>query len=1221
MMFTFCLFLYYFPGVLMETLVSSSACPTESGLRGIVVGVSIGRASVALGLGDGRIFYCAIGSDDLTILHDFDACPDKTGVPLLALRYVAALDCLLALTADGVLWMHLRDERSDMFFPGNCIADGVDNLDVVQLDDDALVAVHCATHKLIQVIRVTRIQFDVVSEFPCPSLSALDVGVNSTINDIHLVWASPTIIGVVSGTEFAQFVGLDGMLVSPSIERRGSRVLVVTPLSHKFSWDDKSSTATIVEQFAVTFELVGHPHDYFTFKMSIYHINNGEIRVLRSFDLLSNVEPRFVACFGPWVVAGGSHGLDFYDPDTGVFAQSTLEDTDLKLCDLQWEVSRAVGPSLEWFTERRVVVCINSADQMTILTLRSFPDIIGGLLQNAAFQMSWIESLMQFGHSVGANVLMPPGATANVSSKSALFTAYGKLISRCAVHQDDDDDLTSSGGSDVSPHRVLNESNAKAVCPVCWKKISFIGSHRCNACGQKVCATCNRRINISEYGLRQLAGRTGSNGNVCVKCDGAADCNFYRLLVARRYHHVIRYLAAHPERCSQFSLQEVIHCCIEQCFHEKKYQWTAKLVCWYIQAEDAWQTWILTFSVEGKLGLLVDVLPDAAAAAAGTTILLQLIRRDTARLFRSLRRWKIEIYDSNVVCEGIVTRLRSLQRDAIRQCEESQRFASAVAASVDRDNKATVDDVSAQRDISLSMAYAWYLDAEGEQLLQSLLRVVELQSSVPDPQDGRESAPFRMCLLYVEHYLAWAPALELFSATRRRSESIFGDCSFRVGATRRYFEVFDFWEVFSSNKLLPQFVSANPIAQDDQPLLIAVLHHFCVEFCRHLFTYEGNQFHDLVHRIFTILKKYPSVKLRFLHEMTVFSPKSTSDYHQDLADLYLELAPGSLLGFVRNRLVDSLDWLKLAALVEQRRMFPELVYIIGRTGNDAEAIRVALRCLRNVAIAIEYVVDSGDNALWELAIEHVVQSPQLIGQFLDVVGDRYDPAKFLARLPTPNRFNIPSVCSKLARLCVDRVCTGNIAEAQVSVLADESFGRLRTFNKQSRRGVKVAPFMEACILCKKPTFLENTIVAGSRGVMHQSCFQSTFRQLQNQDHVTKDLLWDLARYRTKKSVAVRDPVELLPSRVVVTIMSFLDSKVRVRCEAVSTKWRRTFAGHRRSIWSTGGNLHSVYRQKVQARMTPTLTNPSAVNHTVSTTTLAKCGLYYIREDEHTDEAD
>ncbi|CUG62747.1 clathrin-like protein, putative [Bodo saltans] len=1200
----------------METLVSSSACAIESGLRGVVVGVSTSRTSVALGLSDGRIFYCALGSGDLTILHDFDACPEKTGVPLLALRYVAALDCLLALSADGVLWMHLRDERSDMFFPGNCVADGVDCLDVFQLDDDALIAVHCSTLKLIQVIRVTRIQFDVVSEFPCPSLSALDVGVSSS-GTIRLVWVAPTIICVISGTEFAQFVGLDGLIVPPSIERRGSRVLAVTPLAHKFSWDDKSSTAAALEQFAVTFEAPSSLNEYFIFKTNIYHVNNGEIRVLRSFDLLSIFEPRFVACFGPWLAFGSVHGLDFYDPDTGSFVQSTMEDVDLRLCDLQWEVSRAVNPSRDWFTERRIVVCINSADQMTLLTLRSFPDVIGGLMQNAAFQMNWIESLMQFGHSVGANVLMPPGVTANVSSKSALFTAYGKLISRCAVHQDDDDDLTSSGGSDVSPHRSLNDKNSKEVCPVCWKKISFIGSHRCNACGLKVCGTCNRRINIAEYGLQQLARRSGNIGNVCVKCDGAADGNFYRLLVARRYHHVIRYLATYPERCSQFSLEEVIQCCTEQCFHEKKYQWTAKLVCSYIQAEDAWQTWILSFSVEGRLGLLVDVLPDSAAAAAGTTILLQLIRRDTARLFRILRRWKITIYDSNIVCEGIITRLRGLQRDALRECERFQRFSSsAVAAAVDRDNKTTVDDVIGQRDNNLPLAYGWYFDSETEHLLQSLLRVVELQSTIESAQPDREgSSPYRMCLLYLEHYLSWAPATEFFSATRRRSESVFGDFTFRAGSTRRLFEVFDFWEVFSSFRLLPRFVAANPIVRDDQPLLVSVLQHFCGEFCRHLFTYEGNQFQDLVYRIFSNLKKFPTVKLRFLHEMTVFSPKSTSDFHQDMADLYLELAPGSLLGFVRNRQVDSLDWLKLGSLVEQRRMFPELVYIIGRTGNDAEAIRVALRCLGNVAIAIEYVVDSGDSALWELTIEHVVQSPQLIGQFLDVVGDRYDPAKFLARLPTPNRFSIPNVCSKLARLCVDRVCSGNIAEAQVSVLADESFGRLRTLNKQSKRGVKIMPYMESCILCKKPTFMENTMVAGSRGVMHQSCFQSTFRQFQSQEHVTKDLLWDLARYRTKKSVAVRDPIELLPNRVIITIMSFLDSKVRARCEAVSTKWRRTFVGHRRSVWSTGGNLHSVYRQKVQARMTSTSKNYSAVNRTVSTTALAKCGLYYIKDEE------
>lgn len=1199
----------------METLVSSSSTVVESGLRGVAFGVSVSPASVALGLSDGRIFYCSVGSQDLSILHDFDACPERTGIPLAALRYVPMLDCLVALSADGVLWMHLRDERNDMFFPGNCIADGVDSFDVVVLDDDALICTYCVADGLIQVLRVTRLAFDVVSEFPCPQEP----------NDGHnsrrrLVWATPTVIGVLSGTEFAYFVGLDGVLIPPVCTKRASKVLCLTSLAHSFSWDDRTSSGASLQQFALTFESTTIPNEHFTFRTSVMHVGGGEVRTIRTFDLLSNLMPRFTACHGPWLVVGGAHGLDFYDPENGDFAQSTLEDADLALCDLQWEVSVS-KPSREWFTQHRVSVCVDTRDHMTLLTLQSFPDIISGLLQNAAFQMHWIEALMQFGHSVGANLLMPPGATANVSSKSVIFTSYGKLISRCTVHPGDEDDLVSSAGSDISPHRSSGGKTSD-VCPVCWKKLSLIGSHRCNCCGQKVCSGCHRRIVLAEYGLRQLPGRTGPNGNVCLGCDGAADSNFYRLLVARRYHHVIRYLSSYPDRCSRFSLQEVIPCCIEQCFHEKKFQWAARLVCLYVQAEDAWHTWVLNFALEGKLGMLVDVLPDAAASAAGTIILLQLIRHDTQRLFRIVRRWRLSTYNADVVCEGIVTRLRALQRDALHNYDEIKNV-SCTSGDSRGDIRANIGDLISVNSGARGMAYAWYFNAESEHLMLALLRIVDLNGS-----DGKDSvsqrtvaqacdpAAYRQCMLYLEHYLAWAPGQEFFSETRRRSESVFGNGLRRVAATRRFLDVFDFWDVFSANKLLPRFLSSNPSFRGEEPLLISILQHYGAEYCRHLFTFEGAQFHELLDATVSILEPTPIMKLIFLHELTIFSPNSTAGYHQELAELYLEFAPGSLLGFVRNREVDALDWLKLASQVEQRRMFQELVYIIGRTGNDSEAIRVALRCLGNVSLAIEYVVDSGDETLWELTIGHVLQSQSLIGQFLDVVGDRYDPAKFLARIPSCNRFNIPHVCPKLARLCVDRQCTENIAEAQVHVVAEESFGRMRRLQKESRKGVRVAPFMETCILCKQPTFLENSIVAGHRGVLHASCFQKTFKRMHSkEDHITKELMWDLARFRAKKSVAVRDPVELVPRNVLVLVSSFLDPYSRLCCEAVSMKWRRTFVGLRRSVWSTGGNLHGIYRQKVHSRMTRLNPNPAAINRTVSSTTLTSCGLYYLRDEE------
>ena len=86
-----------------------------------------------------------------------------------------------------------------------------------------------------------------------------------------------------------------------------------------------------------------------------------------------------------------------------------------------------------------------------------------------------------------------------------------------------------------------------------------------------------------------------------------------------------------------------------------------------------------------------------------------------------------------------------------------------------------------------------------------------------------------------------------------------------------------------------------------------------------------------------------------------------------------------------------------------------------QTGNYKEAIRLTVRCLKDPAFAIQYVEDSPDADLWEELIQHIIQSPEMIGQFLDHIFGHYDVAKFLRRIPDQNRLVIPHETQRLAK--------------------------------------------------------------------------------------------------------------------------------------------------------------------------------------------------------------
>lgn len=1153
----------------MEATLVSSTQHVECGLRRICCIAKVGSLHALFGLFDGRIFYASVTHEDVTVLQDFDANPEQHGSPLRDLRFVDPLDIALTDTFDGALWVHLRDSQSNTFFPAFTVATSQDGSDVLVVDEECLVAIIQSQDSLVGVARVTRLQCDMLSSFECPE---------GYHHPERVKWATPGLLALLRGTQIA-LVGLDGVLVSVFSDSRCPPL--VAPLGHSFVMNDQQGVTAYASEFVIAWEC---GEGYLRNRATVLTTSESSVSVLRTFPLLCEQVPSDIAFFGPWLVVSSAHGLEFYEHSSGRFAQAALEESNVAVCSLSTQVA-CTSPNRRIFFESTLCLCIAAPrEHIMVVNLLPIRAVVGELLGNAVFEMDRIEMLMQFGHSVGARTLVPRDAQVAYNEHSFMFTAYGKLISRCIRENDGDSVGDASSNSNLSPRRD--------VCPKCAKALSKLGGvRRCSLCNVRTCGGCCRKVSSADLGLGlQCQGAWSASSlkqpYVCADCDGASDQNLLLLLLARRYAQIIRYVAKFPDRCFKFQLDEVITLCMEQCFAEKKYESCARLICRYVVSQELWETWLMNFSLAGSLGVLVDMMPDSASETAGTTVLLQLVKHDAGRLFSVLRRWKqCSPADRTVVQLGIEARLRAKQRDA------TATFTSCVTTAA----QLAPGDHGA--------AHAWYFTKEVEHLMLALICIVGGQE---DHTKDTETC-LAVATLYLENYLEWAPAGEFFSDTRRRSASFFEGRPSAVFAPARCVELLDFWELFTgNNRLLAALLERKCISKaSGVPLFIPLARHYRVELCKLLCSYDTSKSSDLIESIVEQLEPYPAELLKFLHQLTTISPLKTARYHPTLANLYLELEPEQLLPFVRNRSVENLNWLKLAAQVEQRRMFPELVYIIGRTGNDKEAVRIALRCLQDVSLAIQYVVDSEDRGLWEEAIAHVIQSEELIGQFLAVVGDRFDPSVFLRKIPAENRLRITQLGPRLGGLVVDRKSSVGISKAYLGTLEGESMAALKKLRRVSQQGTRVAAYSR-CFLCKARV-VEHNAVIGKRGCAHERCFYAAFCRAEAPREICKKTLFEMTLYETNRRCKIYDITELLPMRVLSIILSQLGPYSRLCCELVSSRWRRVFGELRRFALTDTTYLFAVHRKKTLSKTSPSLAD------TVHTVALERYGEYRLRE--------
>ncbi|KAF7728592.1 Vacuolar protein sorting-associated protein 41 [Apophysomyces ossiformis] len=224
-----------------------------------------------------------------------------------------------------------------------------------------------------------------------------------------------------------------------------------------------------------------------------------------------------------------------------------------------------------------------------------------------------------------------------------------------------------------------------------------------------------------------------------------------------------------------------------------------------------------------------------------------------------------------------------------------------------------------------------------------------------------------------------------------------------------------------------------------------------------------------------------------------------SDYADTLAyltrkgllqvELYAEYDYPKLLDFLRASHYISLE--KAYKTCEQKDLVPEMVYMLGRMGDNKKALMLIIERLGDVQRAIDFAKEQKDNELWEDLLTYSMDKPGFIRALLENVGTDIEPLRLIKRIP--DQLEIPGLKDALLKILQDYNLQMSLHQGCEKILVSDSVFLADRMYKIQKRGINCDQNM-LCSICDEEVFedeadeeLPNSIIFFCRHAYHERC--------------------------------------------------------------------------------------------------------------------------------------
>ncbi|KAH8118877.1 vacuolar assembling protein VPS41 [Phellopilus nigrolimitatus] len=225
-------------------------------------------------------------------------------------------------------------------------------------------------------------------------------------------------------------------------------------------------------------------------------------------------------------------------------------------------------------------------------------------------------------------------------------------------------------------------------------------------------------------------------------------------------------------------------------------------------------------------------------------------------------------------------------------------------------------------------------------------------------------------------------------------------------------------------------------------------------------------------------------------------PHLASDFADHQVQLYAEFAPRRLVDFLRASNYYSLE--KAYNACKERDYVPEMVFLLGRMGNNKQALTLIIERLGDVNRVrshsqppIDFAKEQNDDDLWEDLLRYSETRPAFIRGLLENVGAEIDPIRLIRRIK--NGLEIPGLKEALIQILQAFHLQISLLEGCQTILAGDCGTLARRLHKGQTQGFFETAATQ-CPVCAEPLHAGPagaTMLFLCRHVVHLRCVKGT----------------------------------------------------------------------------------------------------------------------------------
>ncbi|PPR06614.1 hypothetical protein CVT24_001721 [Panaeolus cyanescens] len=210
-----------------------------------------------------------------------------------------------------------------------------------------------------------------------------------------------------------------------------------------------------------------------------------------------------------------------------------------------------------------------------------------------------------------------------------------------------------------------------------------------------------------------------------------------------------------------------------------------------------------------------------------------------------------------------------------------------------------------------------------------------------------------------------------------------------------------------------------------------------------------NNSHSIpITRVVQQLEQKPYYLFLYLDALLHKDPQYVTGFADRQVKLYAEFATNRLIDFLRASTSYNLEM--AYKVCQEQDLVPEMVFLLGRMGNNKKALMLIIERLGDVQRAIEFAKEQSDDDLWEDLLKYSETRPAFIRGLLENVGVEISPIRLIRRIK--NGLEIPGLKEALIKILQDFHLQISLLEGCQTILNGDSSDLSKDLHKGQSGG-------------------------------------------------------------------------------------------------------------------------------------------------------------------------